>query len=252
VWELTFAKRLVGLLPRWGCDEARTGKNTRDMTTHVVRAPNPRFSNAQAVYVFFSQKLFIRSFFKRQFPHRSVNLFFVQVAMKAKLTDLCGNCLLRNHFMNTFCEIRLGGFTGERIPAHPPPRFRLARFGDTTPCRTTGVTLHGFVSPVTPVILHGVLSLCKVTPVILHGVLSLCKATLVILHGVVSPCNVTPVIPHGVVFPCKATLVILHGVVFLCKVTPVIPHGVVSLCKVTPVILHWVVSLCKGTPVIPH
>ena len=35
--------------------------------------------------------VFIMSFCKRQFPHKSVNLFFISVIRKDKLTDLCGN-----------------------------------------------------------------------------------------------------------------------------------------------------------------
>ena len=33
--------------------------------------------------------------------------------MKNKLTDLCGNCLLRNDFINTFCAISF-----QRDPFH--------------------------------------------------------------------------------------------------------------------------------------
>ena len=38
-----------------------------------------------------SQKVFIKSFCKSQFPHKSVNLFFILVIIKDKLTNLCGN-----------------------------------------------------------------------------------------------------------------------------------------------------------------
>ena len=37
------------------------------------------------------QKVFIKSFCRGQFSHKSVNLFFVIVIMKNKLTDLRGN-----------------------------------------------------------------------------------------------------------------------------------------------------------------
>ena len=40
-----------------------------------------------------SQKVFIKSFCKSQFPHKSVNLFFISVMIKDKLTDLCGNLI---------------------------------------------------------------------------------------------------------------------------------------------------------------
>jgi len=38
-----------------------------------------------------SQKVFIKSFCKSQFPHKSVNLLFILVIIKDNLTDLCGN-----------------------------------------------------------------------------------------------------------------------------------------------------------------
>ena len=37
-----------------------------------------------------SQKVF-KSFCKSQFPHKFVNLFFISVIIKDKLTDLCEN-----------------------------------------------------------------------------------------------------------------------------------------------------------------
>ena len=38
-----------------------------------------------------SQKVFIRSFRKSQFPHKFVNLYFILVIINDELTDLCGN-----------------------------------------------------------------------------------------------------------------------------------------------------------------
>ena len=38
-----------------------------------------------------SQKVFIKSFRKSQFPDKSINLFFMLVMMKDKLTNVCGN-----------------------------------------------------------------------------------------------------------------------------------------------------------------
>ena len=38
-----------------------------------------------------SQKVFITSLCKSQFPHKSVNLFFILVIVKDRLTDLSGN-----------------------------------------------------------------------------------------------------------------------------------------------------------------
>ena len=55
--------------------------------------------------VFISHKVFIKSFRKSQFPHKSVNLFFILLMIKEKSTEFCGNCLLQNDFMNTSCEI---------------------------------------------------------------------------------------------------------------------------------------------------
>ena len=38
----------------------------------------------------FAHTVFIKSFCKSQFPHKSVNLSFIITRMKNKLTDLCG------------------------------------------------------------------------------------------------------------------------------------------------------------------
>jgi len=54
-----------------------------------------------------SQKVFMKSFFKSQFPHKSVNLFFILVIRKDKLTDLCWNSLLKNDLIKTLCEIEI-------------------------------------------------------------------------------------------------------------------------------------------------
>jgi len=43
---------------------------------------------------------------KCQLPHKFFNLFFILVTMKDQLTDLWGNGLLRNDFVNTFGEKR--------------------------------------------------------------------------------------------------------------------------------------------------
>ena len=47
----------------------------------------------------------MKSFWKSQYPHTSVNLFFILVMIKDKLTDLYGNWLLKNDVVNAFCEI---------------------------------------------------------------------------------------------------------------------------------------------------
>jgi len=64
-----------------------------------------------------SQRVFSKSFCKRQFPHKFVNLFFVLVIVKIKdqSTILCGNRLLQNDFMNTFCEINTLTLGSKRI-----------------------------------------------------------------------------------------------------------------------------------------
>ena len=51
--------------------------------------------------------MFIEPFFRSQFLHGTVKLFFILMIMNNKLRDLCGNWLLQNDFINTFCEIRL-------------------------------------------------------------------------------------------------------------------------------------------------
>ena len=53
---------------------------------------------------FISPKVFLRSFCKGRFPHKSVNLSFNVTDMKNKLTDLCGNRLLQSDFKNTWCR----------------------------------------------------------------------------------------------------------------------------------------------------
>ena len=55
---------------------------------------------------FISQEVFIKSFGKSQFPHKFGNLSFIIINTKNKLTDLCGNQLLQNDFIDTFCEIK--------------------------------------------------------------------------------------------------------------------------------------------------
>ena len=53
-----------------------------------------------------SQKMFIKSICKSQFPHKFVNLLSISVIKEAKLTDLCGDRLLQNDFINTLSEVR--------------------------------------------------------------------------------------------------------------------------------------------------
>ena len=47
-----------------------------------------------------SQKVFINQFCKIQFPYKSVNLSCIITNIENKLTDLCGNRLLKNDCIN--------------------------------------------------------------------------------------------------------------------------------------------------------
>ena len=47
----------------------------------------------------------MKSFCKSRFPHKSVNSSFIITDIKNKLTDLCGNRLLHNNFINSLYEI---------------------------------------------------------------------------------------------------------------------------------------------------
>jgi hypothetical protein len=49
-----------------------------------------------------SQKVSMKLFCKSQFPHKSVNSFFVLVTMKNELMDLLGAGLLQNDFIISF------------------------------------------------------------------------------------------------------------------------------------------------------
>ena len=52
---------------------------------------------------FITHKVFLKSFCRSQLLHTSVSLSFAITNMKDKLAYLCGNRLLQNNFMNTFC-----------------------------------------------------------------------------------------------------------------------------------------------------
>jgi len=58
-----------------------------------------------------SQEVFMKTFSKSQFPHKSDNLSFVITNLKNTMTDLCGNCLFQNDFSNTVYEIRSSRFS---------------------------------------------------------------------------------------------------------------------------------------------
>ena len=44
---------------------------------------------------------------KSQLPHKFANLIFTVTNIKNKLTDLCGDGLLRNDVLTTVCEIKV-------------------------------------------------------------------------------------------------------------------------------------------------
>ena len=65
----------------------------------------PLYTSASRGAALISPKVFIKLFCKSPFPHKSVNLFYLLVIIKANLTDLCGDRLLQNDVINTLCEI---------------------------------------------------------------------------------------------------------------------------------------------------
>ena len=52
---------------------------------------------------------------QKSIPAKFVKLFFASDIIKNKFTDLCGNRLLQNNFLNTLCEIR------PRVPVSVSP-----------------------------------------------------------------------------------------------------------------------------------
>ena len=70
-------------------------------TSHTSehRVPTPSSS------CFVSHKVFKKSFFRTQFPYKYVYVSFIVTNIKNKLTDVCGNGLFQDNFINTFCEI---------------------------------------------------------------------------------------------------------------------------------------------------
>ena len=75
-----------------------------EVPLYSIHSGTPK-SDQRACPDFISQKVFIRSFCKSQFPHKSVHLSLITTNTKNKLTNLCGNRLLQNDFVNTFREI---------------------------------------------------------------------------------------------------------------------------------------------------
>ena len=56
---------------------------------------------------FILQKMFIKSFCKNRFPHRSVNLLCRFMITKYNLTDLCENWLQQNDFYDNFLQNKI-------------------------------------------------------------------------------------------------------------------------------------------------
>ena len=99
---------------REGCSDAGRPCTVGEggSTPPVVPAtPEPGESHE----VFISQRVFIMSFRKSRLPHKSVDSFFMFVVIKDKLTDLCGNELLQNNFINTLCSIGLTAIVSRSI-----------------------------------------------------------------------------------------------------------------------------------------
>ena len=97
-----------------------------------ARASNPYPNPETHAHTDFSD-----SFCKSQLPHRSVNLFFVITHVRNELTNLCGNRLWQNDFINTLCEIKTG-------PCREEGRPRLSCAGlPVTPLACVGFKIWG-------------------------------------------------------------------------------------------------------------
>ena len=73
------------------------------------------------VFELISHEVFLESFSRIQIPHKSVDLSFTITSIKNELMDLCGNQLLHNDDINTFCEIRVHRVVGGvGSPLGPP------------------------------------------------------------------------------------------------------------------------------------
>ena len=62
--------------------------------------------NSERCTSFISQKVFLNSLCKCQFPRKSFDLFSTLVIVKDKLTDLLGSWLLQNDVKENSCEIK--------------------------------------------------------------------------------------------------------------------------------------------------
>ena len=91
---------------------------------------------------FIAQKVIKNSFCRSQLTHKPVNLFVIITNIRTKLSDLCGNGLLQNDFVNTFGEIRVcvqHDFAA--VPDEAPPIFFNSGFMLLKPSAKTVPTL---------------------------------------------------------------------------------------------------------------
>ena len=78
-----------------------------------------------------SQKVYIKLFRTSQSSHKPVNLSFIINNTNDKLTNLCGNRLLRNGLINTLCEIKASvsmPVNSTQGPWYPQSKVIFGRF----------------------------------------------------------------------------------------------------------------------------
>ena len=73
----------------------------QDMRVLIDKAATPDDPPGKVCLI--SHKVFLTSLCTSELPHESVNLFFVLVVEKDKLTGLWGSCPLQNDLENTLC-----------------------------------------------------------------------------------------------------------------------------------------------------
>ena len=86
---------------------ARNLFSTSHLSREAYANPHGRITRG-SVNCLISHNVFLKTLCESQFPDKRVNLFLISEIVKDKLTDLCGNRLLQNDFINTFCEIKTG------------------------------------------------------------------------------------------------------------------------------------------------
>ena len=73
-----------------------------------------------------SHNYFSRSFCKSQSPQECIDLYYLLVIAKDKLTDLGGGRLLLNDFQNTFCEMTAPGVNIETCKRYKTSSLRAS------------------------------------------------------------------------------------------------------------------------------